>query len=87
MRYGFWPWSRQRSSKIAQMMARLRVGPDDFEQLDDGAVFSRAVRACDTCDAKGACQQWLDDVVLATDAPSFCKNKAHFDKLRSCEWS
>jgi Family of unknown function (DUF6455) len=60
---------------IYQMMARLGIEPGAGVLPSLSLPYATALRRCEACPAKEACQHWLDHSSAAVNfAPSFCMN-------------
>lgn len=70
------------SARIYDMMVRLGIDQDTADPLKLSMWFETGLRRCENCEAKRACQDWLNCVQSAVVAPSFCVNADILFELR-----
>jgi hypothetical protein len=63
------------STHIYEMMARLGIEPGAGVLPQLSLRYAAAVRRCENCRSKKACQEWLDYApAMVNFAPDFCLN-------------
>jgi hypothetical protein len=63
------------SIQIYEMMARLGIEPGAGVLPQMSLRYATALRRCETCRSKKACQDWLDYApAMVNFAPEFCAN-------------
>ena len=63
------------SMPIYEMMARLGIEPGAGVLPPLSLRYATAVRRCESCQSKTACQNWLDYApAMVNFAPDFCTN-------------
>jgi hypothetical protein len=63
------------STHIYEMMARLGIGPGAGVLPQLSLRYATALRRCQNCRSKKACQDWLDYApAMVNFAPDFCMN-------------
>jgi hypothetical protein len=63
------------STHIYEMMARLGIEPGAGVLPQFSLRYATALRRCETCGSKKACQDWLDySPAMVNFAPDFCRN-------------
>ena len=66
---------REYSTHIYEMMARLGIEPGAGVLPQSSLRCATAVRRCEDCRSKKACQDWLDYApAMVNFAPDFCIN-------------
>jgi hypothetical protein len=66
---------REYSMPIYEMMARLGIEPGAGVLPPLSLRYATAVRRCESCQSKTACQNWLDYApAMVNFAPDFCTN-------------
>jgi len=66
---------RDYSTHIYEMMARLGIEPGAGVLPQFSLRYATALRRCEDCRSKKACQDWLDYAPAAVNfAPGFCMN-------------
>jgi hypothetical protein len=63
------------STHIHQMMARLGIDPGAGVLPELSLRYATALRRCENCRSRKACQDWLDYApAMVNFAPDFCMN-------------
>jgi len=63
------------STHIYEMMARLGIEPSAGVLPQLSLRYATALRRCENCRSKKACQDWLDYApAMINFAPDFCRN-------------
>jgi hypothetical protein len=66
---------REYSTHIYEMMARLGIEPGAGALPHMSLRYATALRRCEACRSKKACQDWLDYApTMVNFAPEFCMN-------------
>jgi Family of unknown function (DUF6455) len=66
---------REYSTHIYEMMARLGIEPGAGALPQLSLPYATALRRCEDCRSKKACQDWLDYApAMVNFAPEFCMN-------------
>jgi hypothetical protein len=66
---------REYSRRICEMMTRLGIEPGAGVLPQLSLRYAMAVRRCENCRSKKACQDWLDYApAMVNFAPEFCMN-------------
>jgi hypothetical protein len=72
------------SMHIYQMMVRLGIEPGAGALPRVGLRYATALRVCEDCRAKKACQDWLEYApAMVNFAPDFCMNADLLFELQS----
>lgn len=70
-------------ARIFEMMTRLGIDPHRVDSRELRALYAEAVKQCEQCRVKSACEAWLDDApTLVKSPPWFCLNAEHLFDLQ-----
>jgi hypothetical protein len=69
----------RRIENMRTMLTLYGIDTADFTQVDRGATFTPAMRACQACGSEAFCTAWLARAGKAIDRiPEFCPNAQRF---------